>query len=89
MGIIAWVVLGLLAGAIAKMIMPGDDPGGFIITILIGIVGALLGGWLGGLIFGVELGGFFNLSTWILAIVGSLILLGVYRLVVGRRAVRG
>lgn len=89
MGIIAWVVLGLLAGAIAKMIMPGDDPGGFIITILIGIVGALLGGWLGGLIFNVELGGFFNLSTWILAIVGSLILLGVYRLVVGRRAVRG
>lgn len=89
MGIIAWIVLGLLAGAIAKMIMPGDDPGGFIITILIGIVGALLGGWLGSLVFGVELGGFFNLSTWILAIVGSLILLGVYRLVIGRRAVRG
>lgn len=89
MGIIAWVVLGLLAGAIAKLIMPGDDPGGFIITILIGIVGALLGGWLGGLIFGVELGGFFNISTWILAIVGSLILLGVYRLVIGRKAIRG
>ncbi|MPZ65062.1 MAG: GlsB/YeaQ/YmgE family stress response membrane protein [Pseudonocardiaceae bacterium] len=88
MGFIAWIVLGLLAGAIAKLIMPGDDPGGLIITMLIGIVGALLGGWLGGLIFGVELGGFFNLTTWVLAIVGSLILLGVYRLVAGRRAVR-
>ncbi len=89
MGWIAFIVLGLLAGAIAKLIMPGDDPGGLIVTTLIGIVGALLGGWLGSLIFGVELGGFFNISTWILAIVGSLILLGVYRLVAGRRAVRG
>jgi uncharacterized membrane protein YeaQ/YmgE (transglycosylase-associated protein family) len=89
MGFIAWIVLGLLAGAIAKLIMPGDDPGGLIITMLIGIVGALLGGWLGSLIFGVELGGFFNISTWVLAVVGSMILLGVYRLVAGRRAVRG
>lgn len=88
MGWIAFIVLGLLAGAIAKLIMPGDDPGGIIITALIGVVGALLGGWLGGLIFGVELAGFFNLTTWILAIVGSLILLGIYRLVAGRRAVR-
>lgn len=88
MGWIAFIVLGLLAGAIAKLIMPGDDPGGFIITTLIGIVGALLGGWLGSLIFGVELGGFFNITTWILAIVGSLILLGIYRLVVGRKAVK-
>ncbi|MQA17079.1 MAG: GlsB/YeaQ/YmgE family stress response membrane protein [Pseudonocardiaceae bacterium] len=89
MGFIAWIVLGLLAGALAKLIMPGDDPGGIIITMLIGIVGALLGGWLGGLIFNVELGGFFSITTWILAIVGSLILLGIYRLVVGRKAVRG
>lgn len=88
MGWIAFIVLGLLAGAIAKLIMPGNDPGGIIITALIGVVGALLGGWLGGLIFGVELAGFFNLTTWILAIVGSLILLGIYRLVAGRRAVR-
>lgn len=88
MGWIAFIVLGLLAGAIAKLIMPGDDPGGIIVTALIGIVGALLGGWLGGLIFNVELGGFFNITTWILAIVGSLILLGIYRLVVGRKAVK-
>ncbi|MEW2373778.1 GlsB/YeaQ/YmgE family stress response membrane protein [Streptomyces sp. NPDC006656] len=86
MGIIGWVVLGLLAGIIAKALMPGRDPGGFILTILIGIAGALLGGWLGKVIFGVDsIDGFFQLSTWIAAIVGSLILLVVYRLVVGRR----
>ncbi|MEU3315699.1 GlsB/YeaQ/YmgE family stress response membrane protein [Streptomyces sp. NPDC006662] len=86
MGIIGWVVLGLLAGIIAKALMPGRDPGGFILTILIGIAGALLGGWLGKVIFGVDsIDGFFQLSTWIAAIVGSLILLVVYRLVIGRR----
>lgn len=79
MGIIAWIVLGLIAGAIAKAIMPGDDPGGFIVTILIGIVGAFLGGFLGNLIVGSGLNGF---SVWsiILAIVGSIILLWIYRL---------
>ncbi|MFJ6718606.1 MULTISPECIES: GlsB/YeaQ/YmgE family stress response membrane protein [unclassified Streptomyces] len=86
MGIIGWIVLGLLAGIIAKVLMPGRDPGGFILTILIGIAGALLGGWLGKVIFGVDsVDGFFELSTWIAAIVGSLVLLVVYRLVAGRR----
>ncbi|WP_030759529.1 GlsB/YeaQ/YmgE family stress response membrane protein [Streptomyces sp. NRRL F-2664] len=81
MGILAWILLGLLAGIIAKMLMPGRDPGGLIITVLIGIVGALLGGWLGKVIFGVDsVDGFFELSTWIAAIVGSLILLIVFRL---------
>ncbi|MEX0168003.1 GlsB/YeaQ/YmgE family stress response membrane protein [Streptomyces sp. LMG1-1-1.1] len=81
MGIIAWIILGLLAGIIAKMVMPGKDPGGFIVTTIIGIVGALLGGWLGKVIFGVDsVDGFFELSTWIAAIVGSLILLALYRL---------
>ncbi|MEU3481779.1 MULTISPECIES: GlsB/YeaQ/YmgE family stress response membrane protein [Streptomyces] len=86
MGIIAWIILGLLAGIIAKMLMPGKDPGGFIVTTLIGIVGALLGGWLGKVIFGVDsVDGFFELSTWIAAIVGSLILLALYRLFARRR----
>ncbi|MFJ4776704.1 GlsB/YeaQ/YmgE family stress response membrane protein [Streptomyces sp. NPDC088762] len=81
MGILAWILLGLLAGIIAKFLMPGKDPGGIIVTILIGIAGGLLGGWLGKVIFGVDsIDGFFELSTWIAAIVGSLILLGVYRL---------
>ncbi|MBZ9593836.1 GlsB/YeaQ/YmgE family stress response membrane protein [Streptomyces yangpuensis] len=86
MGIISWIVLGLLAGIIAKFLMPGRDPGGCIVTPLIGIVGALLGGWLGKVIFGVDsIDGFFELSTWIAAIVGSLILLGLYRLVARAR----
>ncbi|MEC4570852.1 GlsB/YeaQ/YmgE family stress response membrane protein [Streptomyces virginiae] len=87
MGVLAWILLGLLAGIIAKMLMPGKDPGGIIITILIGIAGGLLGGWLGKVIFGVDsIDGFFELSTWIAAIVGSLILLIVFRLF--RRAAR-
>ncbi|MCX4816290.1 MULTISPECIES: GlsB/YeaQ/YmgE family stress response membrane protein [unclassified Streptomyces] len=86
MGIIAWIIIGLLAGAIAKLLMPGKDPGGIIVTMLIGIVGGLLGGWLGKVIFGVDsIDGFFDLSTWIAAIVGSLILLILYRLVTGNR----
>lgn len=87
MGIIAWIILGLIAGAIAKAIMPGDDPGGIIVTILIGIVGAVLAGFLATALFDVNPNdGFFQLSTWISAIVGALILLLIYRMVVGRRA---
>ncbi|MGW0366738.1 GlsB/YeaQ/YmgE family stress response membrane protein [Streptomyces sp. NPDC002990] len=86
MGIIAWILIGLLAGAIAKALMPGKDPGGIIVTMLIGIAGGLLGGWLGKVIFGVDsIDGFFHLSTWIAAIAGSVILLAVYRLVTGNR----
>jgi len=86
MGIIGWIVLGLLAGAIAKFVLPGDDPGGIIVTMLIGIVGALLGGFIAsGLGFG-ELGNFFDIRTWLIAIGGSLVLLIIYRVVVGRRA---
>jgi uncharacterized membrane protein YeaQ/YmgE (transglycosylase-associated protein family) len=85
MGILGWIVLGLLAGAIAKALLPGDDPGGIIITMVIGIVGALLGGFLGQALFGVDtLDEFFDISTWLTAIVGAIILLLLYRLVVGR-----
>ncbi|MEV6396836.1 GlsB/YeaQ/YmgE family stress response membrane protein [Streptomyces sp. NPDC051907] len=86
MGIIAWILIGLLAGLIAKALMPGKDPGGIIITTLIGIAGGLLGGWLGKVVFGVDsIDGFFDLSTWIAAVVGSLILLAVYRLLTRKR----
>ena len=84
MGIIAWIVLGLLAGVIAKAILPGDDPGGFIITAIIGVAGALLGGFLAKVLFDARpLDNFFDLSTWLTAIVGSIILLVIYRLVTG------
>ncbi|GAB2908463.1 MULTISPECIES: GlsB/YeaQ/YmgE family stress response membrane protein [unclassified Streptomyces] len=87
MSIIAWILIGLLAGAIAKALMPGKDPGGCLITMVIGIVGGLLGGWLGKVIFGVDsIDGFFSLSTWIAAVVGSVIVLAVYRLLTGNRA---
>jgi uncharacterized membrane protein YeaQ/YmgE (transglycosylase-associated protein family) len=86
MGIIAWIVLGLLAGAIAKAIMPGDDPGGIIVTIVIGIVGAIIGGFLAKVLFGAHpLDNFFDLSTWLTAIVGAIVLLAIYRMVVGGR----
>ncbi|GAA3490976.1 MULTISPECIES: GlsB/YeaQ/YmgE family stress response membrane protein [Streptomyces] len=86
MGIIAWILIGLLAGAIAKALMPGKDPGGCLVTMLIGIVGGLLGGWLGKVIFGVKsIDGFFSLSTWIAAIIGSVIVLALYRVVTGRK----
>lgn len=89
MGIIGWIVLGLIAGAIAKVIMPGDDPGGIIVTIIVGIVGAILGGFLAATLLDVGVNDeFFDLGTWIAAIVGALILLFIYRLVTGRRATR-
>ena len=86
MGIIAFIILGALAGAIAKAIMPGNDPGGFIVTTIIGIAGALLGGFLAAAIFGAHpLDEFFDISTWLTAIVGSIILLALYRWIVDRR----
>ena len=86
MGIIAFLVLGLLAGAIAKAIMPGEDPGGIIITTVIGVVGALAGGFLAAAVFGAHpLDDFFDISTWLTAIFGSIVLLAIYRMVTGNR----
>ena len=85
MGIIAFIILGLLAGLIAKALLPGSDPGGLIITTIIGIVGALLGGFLAAALFGAHpLDEFFDISTWITAIVGAILLLAIYRAVVSR-----
>ena len=85
MSILAWIVLGLIAGAIAKAIMPGRDPGGFIVTALIGIVGAFIGGFIGNMITGAGLNGF-SLWSILLAIVGSLLLLWIYRVATRRSA---
>ena len=76
MGIIGWIVLGLLAGVIAKAIMPGEERGGFIVTMLLGIGGALLGGFLAAIVgLGDPIDEFFDLSTWAAAVVGALIIL--------------
>ena len=86
MGIIAFIILGAIAGAIAKALLPGDDPGGFIITTLIGIVGAILGGFIAAALFNADpLDEFFDISTWLTAIVGAIVLLLIYRMVMGRR----
>lgn len=83
MGIIAWIVVGLIAGALAKLIMPGDDPGGIIVTILIGVVGAFVGGFVVNLLGGAGVSGF-NIWSILVATLGAIILLAIYRLVAGR-----
>ena len=89
--VIGWIVLGLIAGAIAKAIMPGRDPGGILITMLLGIVGSVLGGFLGRALLGygrvnstgdIAEPGF--LMSLVLAVVGAIILLAIYRLIKGR-----
>jgi uncharacterized membrane protein YeaQ/YmgE (transglycosylase-associated protein family) len=87
MGIIAWIILGLIVGAIAKAIVPGRDGGGIILTCLLGVVGAFVGGFIGKYAFHTDLGGFFNLRTWLLAILGSVVVLGLFHLVRGRSSI--
>ena len=87
MGILAWIILGLIAGAIAKAIMPGRDPGGFIVTALIGIVGAVIGGFLGNMIFGIGGVSGVDIRSILIAVVGALVLLWVYRMATRRSTV--
>lgn len=86
MSFLAFLILGLIAGAIAKAILPGTQGGGWVITLVLGVVGAFLGGWIGSLIFGGGLGDFFDLRTWLLSILGAVIVLLIYGAVVGRRS---
>lgn len=82
MGILAWILFGLVVGIIAKLLMPGRDPGGFIVTILLGIAGALVGGFIGRAM------GFYGPNQgagWLVSILGAIILLVLYRVAVGRR----
>jgi uncharacterized membrane protein YeaQ/YmgE (transglycosylase-associated protein family) len=85
MNILAWIIFGLIAGAVAKLLMPGRDPGGWIVTMLLGIAGAFVGGWIGAALWGSEGVTGFNLGSFGLAVVGAIVLLGIYRLIVGRR----
>lgn len=85
MTILAWIVLGLLAGGIAKLLMPGNDPGGCVVTMIIGIVGALIGGFLS-TVFGFGgLGGQLDWRNLVIAVLGAIILLGIWRLMRGKR----
>ncbi|MDI6021932.1 GlsB/YeaQ/YmgE family stress response membrane protein [Leucobacter sp. UT-8R-CII-1-4] len=85
MSFLAFLLLGLIAGAIAKAILPGRQGGGWIATLLLGVVGAMLGGWLGSMIFGANVDEFWSLSSWLLAIGGSVIVLLIYGLVTSKK----
>jgi len=82
MHILTTLIVGLIVGALAKLIMPGKDPGGFIITILLGIAGAFVGGWIGHALGWYEAG---EGPGIIVSVIGAIVLLGIYRLVIGRR----
>lgn len=86
MGFLAFLLLGLIAGAIAKAILPGRQGGGWFVTLLLGVIGALIGGWIGGLLFDRGLEEFFDLGTWLLAIGGALIVLLIYGALTRKRA---
>jgi len=85
MSFLAFLLLGLIAGAIAKAILPGRQGGGWIATLLLGVVGALLGGWIGSMVFGTDINEFWSLSSWLLAIGGAIIVLLIWGLIVGGR----
>lgn len=85
MGIIAWIVLGLLAGMLAKAILPGEQGGGFIVTTIVGILGAIIGGVVArALGFGDPIDEFFDISTWLAAIIGAIVLLALWGMVASR-----
>jgi len=83
MGILSWIILGLIAGALAKWIMPGNDPGGIIVTIIIGIVGGIIGGAVGAALGFGDVSGF-NVVSILLAVGGAIVLLIGYRAIKGR-----
>ena len=83
--IIGWIIFGAIAGAIAKLLMPGKDPGGFIITILLGIAGAVVGGFIGRALWGSNGVNDWSIGSFALAIAGAILLLFLYRLIFGRR----
>lgn len=89
MGFLAFLLLGLIGGLIARAILPGKQRGGFILTLVLGVVGAMLGGWIAGLVLGPNdvYGSFFSLGGWIAAIVGALIVTLIFNALFRRRAV--
>ncbi|QTV79301.1 GlsB/YeaQ/YmgE family stress response membrane protein [Microbacterium sp. NIBRBAC000506063] len=84
MSFLGFLLLGLIAGAIAKAILPGKQGGGWIATLVLGVLGAMLGGWLGSLLLDRPLTEFWDLGTWALAIGGAILVLLIYGLIVGR-----
>ena len=89
MGFIAWIILGLIAGAIARMILPGSQGSGWIGALITGVLGALLGGWIASLLFNFDVNEkFFDLGTWIFAIIGGVIVAAVWQAITRRTGTR-
>jgi uncharacterized membrane protein YeaQ/YmgE (transglycosylase-associated protein family) len=86
MGFLAFLILGLIAGAIAKLILPGKQGGGWFITLLLGVIGAIIGGWIGSLLFGRGITEFWDLGSWLLAIAGAIIVLLIWGLITRNRS---
>ena len=86
MGFLGFLLLGLLAGALAKAILPGEQGGGWLATLVLGVIGAFVGGWLGSVLFDAPLEDFFSIQTWVLAIVGALVVLLIYGFLTGKRS---
>lgn len=87
MSIIAWIVVGLIAGWLAKLVVPGREPGGFLATLAIGVVGAILGGWIWNIVFDAAGATGINFGSILVAFIGSVVLLLLYHAVTGRRRV--
>jgi uncharacterized membrane protein YeaQ/YmgE (transglycosylase-associated protein family) len=83
-GILGWILFGLVVGAVAKLLMPGNDPGGIIVTMLLGIVGAVVGGWIGR---AMGLYGPNDPAGFLMSLIGAVALLAVYRMMAGRRRI--
>lgn len=84
MGWLAFIILGLIAGVIAKLILPGRQGGGWIATLILGVIGALLGGWLAGVIFNIGYEEFWSIQSWLIAIAGALVVLLIWGFVTKR-----
>lgn len=86
MPFISWILIGLIMGAIARAVLPGRTDGGWVTSLIIGVVGALLGGWIAQALFNVESNtGFFSFTTWLWAFIGSLLVLVIWGAVTGRK----
>ena len=82
--LIVWIVVGFIAGYLAKLIMPGPDSGGFVLTTILGIVGAVVGGWIGRAVFNTNAGDSFSIIGLVFAVIGAIVVLAIYRLATGR-----
>lgn len=85
MSFLAWILIGLIMGAIARSVLPGRAEGGWVISLVVGIVGAILGGWIASMIGSSSNNGFFDLKTWIFAFIGSLLVLVIWGAVSGNK----